>query len=218
MTVLEEPGSLREQVSVAVRSALVAGQMNPGQVYSVPTLATRFEVSATPVREALLDLTKEGLLEPVRNKGFRVVVLSEQQLDDVYRIREMLEVPSIADVMAIATRRDYATLRQSARKIVSCANESDLIGYLTADREFHLGMLGLTGNQRLVDIVGSLRSHVRLFGLTPLVASGQLGASAKEHTQLASLMAKGDVSGASTLMRRHLGHTRGTWAGREEAQ
>jgi len=51
-------------------------------------------VSATPVREALLDLTKEGLLEPVRNKGFRVVVLSEQQLDDVYRIREMLEVPS----------------------------------------------------------------------------------------------------------------------------
>ncbi len=217
MTMLEEPTTLREQIGVAVRSALVAGEMQPGQVYSVPALATRFGVSATPVREALLDLAKEGLLEPLRNKGFRVLVLSDRQLDDVYRIRELLEVPSIADVMTVASRTDYAALRVAARKIVSCSDRGDLIGYLTADREFHLGMLGLTGNQRLVEIIGLLRWHVRLFGLAPLVARGQLGASAEEHTRLVSLMAKGDVSGASELMRQHLGHTRGTWAGREES-
>ncbi|HSA52260.1 MAG TPA: GntR family transcriptional regulator, partial [Yinghuangia sp.] len=69
---LGERLSLREQVARAIRAALVAGEMRPGVVYSAPGLATRFGVSATPVREALLDLAKDGLVEPVRNKGFRV--------------------------------------------------------------------------------------------------------------------------------------------------
>ena len=73
-----ERQSLREQVAQALRGALVAGEMRPGTVYSAPALATRFGVSATPVREAMLDLAKEGLVEAVRNKGFRVVGLSDR--------------------------------------------------------------------------------------------------------------------------------------------
>jgi DNA-binding GntR family transcriptional regulator len=64
--------SLREQVSHALRAALIAGELRPGVVYSAPVLAAGFGVSATPVREAMLDLAKEGLVEVVRNKGFRV--------------------------------------------------------------------------------------------------------------------------------------------------
>lgn len=205
--------SLREQVTVAVRSALVGGDMRPGGVYSVPTLAVRFGVSATPVREALLDLAKEGLLEPVRNKGFRVLVLSEADLDNIFRLRELLEVPSIDDVIRVATRADFASLRALARRIERFAADGDLLAYLTADREFHLGLLGMTGNERLVEIVGSLRSHVRLFGLAPMIANGQLGESAREHYRLVGLMSKGDAEGARALMRHHLRHTRGSWAG-----
>jgi DNA-binding transcriptional regulator YhcF (GntR family) len=70
--------SLREQIADALRAALVSGQMRPGLVYSVPVLAERFGISPTPVREAMLDLAKESLVEPVRNKGFRVTELTDK--------------------------------------------------------------------------------------------------------------------------------------------
>src|SRR6185369_10747857 len=86
--------SLREQARKVIRGLIITGQMQPDQLYSVPRLATELGVSATPVREALLDLAREGLLEPVRNRGFRVVALTSTELKDIYAIRTMLEVPS----------------------------------------------------------------------------------------------------------------------------
>ena len=68
--------SLREQARQVIRGLVITGQMQPDQLYSVPRLAAELGVSATPVREALLDLEREGLLEAERNRGFRVVSLS----------------------------------------------------------------------------------------------------------------------------------------------
>src|ERR671911_3059487 len=83
--------SLREQVADALRAAVVSGEMKPGHVYSAPALAAQFGVSATPVREAMLDLAKEGLVEAVRNKGFRVTALSGRDLDELTEIRRLIE-------------------------------------------------------------------------------------------------------------------------------
>ena len=68
--------SYRERVVDALRAALIAGELRPGEVYSAPALAGRFGVSATPVREAMLDLVREGLVDTVPNKGFRVTAVS----------------------------------------------------------------------------------------------------------------------------------------------
>lgn len=63
-----------------LRAALVAGEMVPGVTYSAPVLAERFGVSATPVREAMLDLINEGMIVAVPNKGFRIVETTDQDL------------------------------------------------------------------------------------------------------------------------------------------
>src|SRR5919199_1566442 len=75
--------SHRERVADALRAALIAGELRPGEVYSAPGLAARFGVSATPVREAMLDLVREGLVDTVPNKGFRVRDLSDRELDEI---------------------------------------------------------------------------------------------------------------------------------------
>ena len=67
---LQKPSSLREQISTALRAALITGEMLPGETYSVPAIAEKFGISATPVREAMLDLTKDGILVALPNKGF----------------------------------------------------------------------------------------------------------------------------------------------------
>ncbi|MER5929430.1 GntR family transcriptional regulator [Streptomyces sp. NPDC002054] len=207
---------LRDQVGHALRAALIAGQLEPGRVYSAPTLAADLGVSATPVREAMLDLAREGLVEPVRNKGFRVTEMSERDLDQYTELRTLIEVPTIGIVTQIAPKEQLEELRPIAEEIVASAREHDLIGYLEADRRFHLTLLGLAGNERLVETVGDLRKRSRLYGLTSLDRAGLLVSSAEEHLELLDLMLSGDAPAAEACMRRHLGHVRSLWADQVE--
>ncbi|MGA5215617.1 GntR family transcriptional regulator [Streptomyces cinereoruber] len=208
---------LRDQVGHALRAALIAGELRPGQVYSAPGLAADLGVSATPVREAMLDLAREGLVEPVRNKGFRITEVSERDLDQYTELRTLIEVPTVGRVARTASREQLEELRPVAEEIVARARAHDLIGYLEADRRFHLALLGLSGNERLVETVGDLRKRSRLYGLTGLDEAGLLVSSAEEHVELLDLMIAGNARGAEACMRRHLGHVRSLWAeGRDE--
>ncbi|WP_326654520.1 MULTISPECIES: GntR family transcriptional regulator [unclassified Streptomyces] len=203
---------LRDQVAHALRAALISGELRPGEVYSAPGLAEDFGVSATPVREAMLDLAREGLVEPVRNKGFRVTEVNERDLDQYTEIRTLIEVPMVGRITRSASRKDLEALRPVAEEIVRAAREHNLIGYLEADRQFHLTLLGLAGNERLVETVGDLRKRSRLYGLTALDERDQLLPSAEEHLELLDLMLAGDVKAAEACMTRHLGHVRSLWA------
>ncbi|MFI1204979.1 GntR family transcriptional regulator [Streptomyces sp. NPDC020883] len=204
---------LRDQVSNALRAALISGELRPGMVYSAPVLAEDFGISATPVREAMLDLAREGLVEPVRNKGFRVTEVNERDLDQYTEIRALIEIPTVGRVARTATREELEALRPVAEEIVRAARDHDLIGYLEADRQFHLSLLALSGNDRLVETVGDLRKRSRLYGLTALDKRGELIPSAEEHLELLDLMLAGDAKKAERCMARHLGHVRSLWAG-----
>ncbi|MEU9126171.1 GntR family transcriptional regulator [Streptomyces sp. NPDC048506] len=203
---------LRDQVAHALRAALISGELRPGQVYSAPVLAEDFGISATPVREAMLDLAREGLVEPVRNKGFRVTEVNERDLDQYTEIRALIEIPTVGQVTRTATREELEALRPTAEEIVRAARDHDLIGYLEADRQFHLSLLALSGNERLVETVGDLRKRSRLYGLTALDERGELLPSAEEHLELLDLMLAGDAKGAEKCMARHLSHVRSLWA------
>ncbi|WP_438291173.1 GntR family transcriptional regulator [Streptomyces sp. HUAS TT7] len=203
---------LRDQVAHALRAALVAGELRPGAVYSAPGLAADFGISATPVREAMLDLAREGLVEPVRNKGFRITEVSERDLDQYTELRALIEVPTVGSVTDTASAEQLEALRPVAEEIVDRARAHDLIGYLDADRRFHLRLLGLAGNERLVETVGDLRKRSRLYGLTRLDERGELISSAQEHVELLDLMRSGDRPAAEACMARHLGHVRSLWA------
>lgn len=204
--------NLREQVASALRAAIVSGEMKPGERYSAPELAARFGVSATPVREAMLDLVKQGLVDVVRNKGFQVTVMSDEDLEHISQIRELLEPPMAAEAVGMIDAADLTELRGLAQQIVDAAAAADLIGYLDADREFHTRLLSATGNDRLVRIVDDLRAQTRLYGLAGLARDGRLVASAKEHLQMCDLIGEKDADGLEEVMRTHIGRVRGEWA------
>jgi DNA-binding GntR family transcriptional regulator len=208
--------SLREQVSRALEAALVAGELQPGEIYSAPGLAERFGVSATPVREAMLDLLKDGFVEVVRNKGFRVLEMSENDLDQISQIRLLLEVPTTARVAGALAPEKFEMLAMLAEEITGAASRGHIIRYLDADRRFHVELISTLGNPRLTELVDRFRRQTRLFGLDDLARSGRLIASAQEHYELLVTLRAGDADAATRLMNAHIGHTRGLWAGREE--
>lgn len=212
-----EKANLRERVLRALRAAIISGELTPGEVYSAPSLAARFGVSATPVREAMLDLAKENLVVVVPNKGFRVTVVDEEQLDQITAIRRLLEPPVVAEVTDLIPAEDFAGLRQLAQEIVDGARAGDLAQYTEADREFHLRLLGYSGNQRLVDLVAELRGQTRLVGLASLLDRGYLVSSAREHLDLLDLMERRDAAAVEIFMVRHINHIQDLWSGKAAA-
>jgi DNA-binding GntR family transcriptional regulator len=207
---------LREQCGQALRALIVTGELRAGELHSIGSIAERLRVSITPVREALLDLMREDLVEMVRNRGFRVVTLTDEDLDELMELRLMLEVPAIRRIAAHPPAQGVFDLRAVVAETTACAVAGDMVGFVARDRDLHLAILELVGNQRLVRTVGLLRDQTRLYGLQQLTGSHEFLDSAAEHGQLLDLIEGGRADEAADLMRRHLEHTRGLWAGRGE--
>ena len=209
--------NLRSKVEGSLAAAIISGELEQGELVTVPALAVKFAVSATPVREAMLDLEKRGFVEPVKNKGFRVTTVSEQDLLEIVQIRTWLEAPAmriVADRLRGAPTDHFEAL---ADRIVATAEHVDFKGYLAADTSFHLALLALTGNRRLVETDAELRRQTRMVGLVGLRNSDELRRSAQEHHDLLALLSAGDGGGAERLMVHHIRHARGWWAGRIES-
>ncbi|WP_084535855.1 GntR family transcriptional regulator [Nocardia yamanashiensis] len=211
-----EKVSLRDKVSRALRAAIIAGEMEPGVVYSAPTLGARFGVSATPVREAMQDLARENLIAIVPNKGFRVIEVAEKDLDDITRIRLLLEPPIVREVTPLIPDADFPHLRELAEQIVAGAQSGDLVEYTAADQIFHLTLLEYADNPRLNALVSDLRDHTRLFGLASLAEKGELVDVAREHLTIVHLLESRDQDAVEQFLRAHIQQARGRWAKPEQ--
>lgn len=211
ITRLHKRPSIRDTVTRALRSAIISGEMQPEQVYSAPALGATFGVSATPIREAMLDLEREGLVVPVRNRGFRVTEVSRHDLEEVTELRMMLEPPAVAKATPVVPDDAFPGLRAQAEAIVEAAARGDLVDYLSADGDFHAALLSYAGNAELVRLVADLRSRTRLFGLAALAEQGRLTASAQEHHTILDAVQKRDAALAADLVHRHIGHVLTDW-------
>ncbi len=207
-----EKVNLRERVTRALRAAIVSGELEAGEVYSAPTLGAKFGVSATPVREAMLDLARENLVTTVPNKGYRVTTMDEADLDDITELRLLIEPPLAAQVTPVVPAEDLTELREMAQVIVAGALEGDLVAYTEADRAFHMRLLAYADNRRASALISDLRAHTRLYGLASLHERGELEESAREHDAILDAIEARDAPEVERLTREHISQTRGRWA------
>lgn len=204
--------SFREQAREIIRGMIVSGKINPDGLISAPKIASDLSVSVTPVREALLDLVREGLLRPVRNRGFQVAIMTPKEHDDVFSIRVMLEVPSVHQIAKNSlTSVEMKELYEIARIAQQFAQNGDLIGYLNADRRFHISLIDRLENKPLTELVASLRDRVRLIGLGNPGANSHILKSAEEHFELLDHILAGAAGDAAAIMERHLQRSRKVW-------
>ncbi|MFF4714342.1 GntR family transcriptional regulator [Streptomyces eurythermus] len=193
--------SVRGQILDALRTALVTGDLRPGEVYSAPVLGERFGVSATPVREAMQQLALEGAVEVVPNRGFRVVERGARELAELAEVRALIEVPVMVRLARTVPAERWAGLRPLAQETVRVAATGCPAAYAESDRAFHGALLALAGNEQLVRIADDLHRRAQW----PPVRRGgaALVADAAEHVALLDALAAGDVEGVRGLVRRH---------------
>ncbi len=197
--------SVRGQVLDALRAALVGGELAPGEVYSAPALGERFGVSATPVREAMQQLALEGAVEVVPNRGFRVTRRGARELGELAEVRALIEVPVMLRLARSVPAEAWARLRPLAEATVAAAACADLARYAEADRAFHGALLGLSGNQQLVQVADDLhrRSQWPLVSGPVAGRRADLVADAAEHIALLDALVARDLPVVQSLVREH---------------
>jgi DNA-binding GntR family transcriptional regulator len=126
----------REQIVQHVRSEIISGRSAPGKIYSAPTLAADLGVSTIPVREALLELARNGLIESMRNRGFKGVEPTLAELRNLFDMRELVEARA-AEIVAQNRGRGLDEIERHADEVGRAVDADDVPAYLEADRRFH---------------------------------------------------------------------------------
>ena len=197
----------REEIRNAIREAIFAGELKPGDRIIETYWAKELGVSQGPVREAIRDLEAMGLVETVPFKGSRVRTLTEKDVRDNYSVRICLESKSIRDAITQLDEQKLADLVEQLRAVLhqmdDCANRGDLRQFTDCDTLFHRAIIDATGNQVLRKLWEqcNMRNWFRFSALTDAESLRQLQSG---HQQLLEAICARDVKTATSVLEDHL--------------
>ncbi len=200
------PSRAREVLD-AVRSSVISGDLVPGSLHSVAELAESLGVSRTPVREALIELASRGMVRFERNRGVRILQTSIHDLEEIFEIRRMLEVPAARRAAARMTPAEVRGLRGQLLAMNRAAAAGDESRLWVHDRAFHHALLLASGNRRLAEYVDTLRDMVLVRGVTTAGRGRSLDAIVAEHRAILEHIEGGDAAGAAEALGAHIGRT-----------
>jgi len=207
MKPLQAITSVNAQVLSALRAAVISGELAPGTLHSVQTLATQLGVSRTPVREALIKLAQQGMVRFERNRGVRVLLTSLHDLEEVFGLRLLLEPPAVGRAVARLDAAQRRELHRAFAHMEKAARADDEFTMFEHDRRFHRVLLDASGNARLAGFVDGLRDMVLRRGVSTARGSRSLDDIVAEHRAILDLVEAGDAVGAAEAMRAHIRHT-----------
>jgi DNA-binding GntR family transcriptional regulator len=193
----------REAAYEAVRARITTLELSPGTALSENDLAATLAMSRTPVREALILLAAEGLVQVFAKVGSFVARIDPARVEQAQFVREAIEVASLADLHA----PDPAALAEVEATLH--AQESPTIthdAFFHLDEEFHRGLLRMAGREGAWPTVHSAKGHldrVRMLGLHRQRSIAELAA---EHRKILEAATAGQTTTAVDLLRRHLRH------------
>ena len=192
------------QVYEAVREAIFRGDMAPGSHLSEVDLSEQLGVSRAPIREALLQLEAEGIVELVPNKGAFVRGLSYKEVEEIYTTRSLLEGYAAALAAEHASPADINKIIKAAETAIQMAGTGDLWKTLDADFNFHRIVWNVSGHSLIESILEKLESQIRAFMVVQAPLFGELLNSVMDHQELAEAIGNGDSAAAREIMKTHI--------------
>lgn len=206
-------GRLALDVYQRLADEIVLGRFLPGSRLDEVTLATHFQVSRTPVREALKQLAAAGLVVPRPNRGSVVADLGPSQLDSLFEAIGEMEAACARHAALRMTPAQRESLRELHARARDAVQAADLDGYDALNVEWHTALLRGAHNPVLFDAVMTLRQRAAPFRRTQFRDIERMGESFAEHGAILDAVMAHDAAAAYREMRGHLRSARGA-AGR----
>ncbi|MPZ82701.1 MAG: FCD domain-containing protein [Actinophytocola sp.] len=196
--------TVRAQVYGLIRESIVSVTLLPGQALSENELAGHYGVSRTPVREALIQLTDEGLVDVVPQRGTFVSRISVRGVEEAQFIRETLERASLPSVAGRVTGADAVRLRGLLDEQRQAAADGDLQTWFACDEELHRALLEIAGHPRAWPVVQSAKAHMDRVRRLSLPGPRVLADLIAQHTEIVEHVLCQDIRAADKVLARHL--------------
>ncbi|MFF0161729.1 GntR family transcriptional regulator [Streptomyces sp. NPDC005263] len=211
--------TLRRQIADALRDEVLAGRLQAGQVFTVKEIAEQYGVSATPVREALVDLSAQGLLDADQHRGFRVHEYTVEDFRGMIEARSLVTdgmfqaldghqgYRELGDPRAAAAVSGLRRRGEEARRAADAGDLTILIGY---DLRFWRELSVLFGNPYLADFLHRLRVQTWVCTVQHLRRVTDLrGRLWSGHTEVITALAEQDTKTARTMVAAYNAHSLG---------
>ncbi|MEV4103419.1 GntR family transcriptional regulator [Nonomuraea sp. NPDC049649] len=195
--------SLAAQTYEAIRRAIVTGELAPGSLHSVVDIAAQLGVSRTPVREALLQLATHGVVRFERSRGVRILEVSTRDIEEIYTLRYLLEVPSAYRAAPLMTDERLAQLSKALERMRQACEVGDERLFQEEDVLFHELILEVAGNTRVTQSVATMRAQMAARGLST-TKTRTLWDIWRVHERILERLQARDEQGAAEAMRDHL--------------
>jgi DNA-binding GntR family transcriptional regulator len=191
---------LRDHVYQEILNRIHGGDLSPGTRVRDTTLASQLGVSRTPVREALLRLAREGVLDADIGRGFSVCRM------DATEMRETGAVLSVLEILALKTTPEIpaevlARLGAMDREMARTRSQVDRI--VALEEEWHRALLMTCPNRRLRDIISTLWQVPRRYMRAYLRESGRVSLSTQHHTLIIEALRRNDRDAAASRLGHH---------------
>ncbi len=201
---LRDGARSRHRVLVGVRGAILRGDVAAGQRLVEADLVEEFDATRASVRAALADLTAEGLVERIQNRGARVRVITLEEAIAISECRMVLEGLCAARAARRASRsdiRELVTLRERMREAVT---GGELLSYSDLNHRLHRRVLAIAAQPVAAALVDRLHAQIVRHQFQLALRSGRPRVSLPEHERIVDAIAAHDPAAAEDAMRRHL--------------
>jgi DNA-binding GntR family transcriptional regulator len=201
----------QEIVYRQVMEAILNGDISSEEIFTEVQLAELLNTSRTPVRGAVQDLVKEGLLVPIPRKGLTIRKITPDEQEEIFILRSVIEVEVIKKLIEI---KPPPTKLQLLKNIVQKQKEAmendDIIKFIDLDQEFHLSLTRLANYKLMEQVLNNLHNLTQLMGLKAVSRKGRMKDVLIEHNQIIKAIEDRDPELASKFILEHLRKTKET--------
>jgi DNA-binding GntR family transcriptional regulator len=198
---------LREQVYKNLKTSILNQSLPPGKRLVEERLAEELGTSRTPVREAIQKLEKEGLIHKLSKGGYAVSAITDEDIDEVFGIRGILEGYAAYLATTRVTDEDIRSLEEIVSKEEQCLKKGELEECIRLNTEFHDRLYRIAQSAKLYSIINDLRDYIYRYRIIILRYEGMVEVSIKDHREMIVLMKSKRATKVERLVRKHI--TRG---------
>ena len=205
-----ESKPIREIAYETLKHAIITGDLPAGSRIVETDYADRMHISRTPLREALRKLERDGLVEYMLRRGVIVRAFTIADVEEIYTIRNSLEMLTLPAIIQNATEQDIARLRAILAEMDELNEKGDIAALSPRARQFHSELTAISGLKRTIRAIEGQDEYITRFSALSIAKENRRSAAHAEHHQLVDLVEKRDLEGFRQLMHKHIERSKET--------
>jgi DNA-binding GntR family transcriptional regulator len=195
---------IREVAYETLKHAIITGEIAAGIRIVETEYANKLHISRTPLREALRKLERDGLVEYVIRRGVVVRAFTIEDVEEIYTIRNVLEMLTLPAIIQNATPKDIRSLRDKLQDMDRKMADGDIVKLSALARAFHDQLTALSGLKRILRVIQGQDEYIHRFSALAIAKDKRRAEAHQEHHRIVEMVENRNLEGLEAVMRKHI--------------